>query len=639
MSDELSRRRSLDSLKKEAKRWLDALRAQVNDARARLERALPNAPALPTLRDVQHALALEHGFPGWTALKDQLIADRKVTATTLAQYETMAEALLEAYRTGSEAAMERHWRFTWHRRPWRGMRTYVQLDLGKIPGNEVEILLDDARQLVALEHGFDSWDALKQYVATMPVRSAVAAKPVRVISGDAVAGERIIASSREWSAIIRLLAQSGSNGLDAEGQMTDSVLDDVTRVEHITALKLGGSKALTDEGVHHLARLPRLQHLDLSGTAITDRGLAVLRELPALETVSLAMTRVTDAGIAFLSACEKLERVNLSWTHTGDGAIRSLAGKAKLHHFWSGNGVTDAGLALLHEFPVYKRWQGGEPTMALLSYDAGPNMLFVRGPFTNRGMRGLKGLDGLFGLNIDASELAVTGEGLEPLVSLANFGWLAFDARDDAMPHIARMPKLRFLGCQDTVASDDGFVALSRSQSIERIWGRRSHNLRRRGFIALSEMPALSGLSLSCLNVDDVGVSALPRFPALRELMPMDVPDEGYRHIRNCEQLESLVLMYCRDTTDAATEHIVGMPKLARYFNSYTRITDRTPELLSRIASLESVTFDGCAGLTNEGIANLVRLPKLRELRISGLRVTADVAAVFGDSVKVHYSL
>lgn len=272
MSDELSRRRSLDSLKKEAKRWLDALRAHVSDARARLERALPNAPALPTLRDVQHALALEHGLPGWAALKDQIIADGKVSATTLVQYEMMVIALHEAYRTGSDAAMERHWRFTWHRRPWRGMRTYVQLDLGRVPDDDVDISLDDARHLVALEHGFDSWDALKQYVATMPVRTVVAARPVRVIAGDAVEGERTIASSRDWSAVIRLLAQPGTNGLDAEGQMTDSVLDDVTHVEHITALKLGGSKALTDDGLRHLARLPRLQHLDLSGTAITDRG-------------------------------------------------------------------------------------------------------------------------------------------------------------------------------------------------------------------------------------------------------------------------------------------------------------------------------------------------------------------------------
>ena len=44
MSPELPPGRTLDSLKKEAKRWLKALRANVDDARARLERALPNAP-------------------------------------------------------------------------------------------------------------------------------------------------------------------------------------------------------------------------------------------------------------------------------------------------------------------------------------------------------------------------------------------------------------------------------------------------------------------------------------------------------------------------------------------------------------------------------------------------------------------
>jgi len=63
---------SLDNLKREAKRWLHALRSGDARARARFERALPNAPAEPTLRHVQHALAREHGFPGWAALKSQL---------------------------------------------------------------------------------------------------------------------------------------------------------------------------------------------------------------------------------------------------------------------------------------------------------------------------------------------------------------------------------------------------------------------------------------------------------------------------------------------------------------------------------------------------------------------------------------
>jgi len=446
---------------------------------------------------------------------------------------------------------------------------------------------------------------------------------------------RSIASTREWDAAVRLLVLHPSAVLSAEGQMTDEVLADVSAVDTVTGLNLGGSKALTDEGVRHLARLPALKHLDVSGTAITDRGLAVLRDLPALETLSLAGTRITDEGIAHLAHCHELRQLDLSWTRTGDGALRALAGKQKLAVFASGNDVTDEGIPLLHELPVFKTWHGGEIRMALLSYSSLPNQLSLRGRFTDRGMQHMRGLDGLFGLNVDDGRLAITSAALEPLVSLPNLGWLAVDAKDDWMPYIAKMPRLRFLGAQDTAAGDDGFVALSKSQSIEYIWGRRCHNLRRRGFMALAHMPALRGLSVSCLNVDDVGVSALPAFPALKELMPMDIPDAGYRHIGQCGQLESLTLMYCRDTTDAATEHITSLGKLSYYFNSYTTITDRTPELLSGMDSLERITFDTCHGLTNAGVARLARLPRLRELRVSGKGVTPDVADAFSSQVTV----
>src|SRR5512143_3834380 len=118
-------------------------------------------------------------------------------------------------------------------------------------------------------------------------------------------------------------------------------------------------------------------------------------------------------------------------------------------------------------------------------------------------------------------------------------------------------------------------------------------------------MPSLRALSVSCLNVEDDGIAALPSFPALRELMPMDVPDEGYRHIGRCTELDSLVLMYCRDTGDRATEHIVTLPKLRKYFASYTKITDRTPEMLSQMDSLEHVEIYGCPGITDAGVARL----------------------------------
>src|SRR6186713_158784 len=61
---------TLERLKKQAKRWLKALRDGNDEARARLIRVLPNAPASPTLRDVQHAVARELEFPGWSALTE-----------------------------------------------------------------------------------------------------------------------------------------------------------------------------------------------------------------------------------------------------------------------------------------------------------------------------------------------------------------------------------------------------------------------------------------------------------------------------------------------------------------------------------------------------------------------------------------
>jgi hypothetical protein len=643
MNDKSIGRRNLESLKKEAKRWFDALRRNVPEARTRFDQVIPNTPAQPTLRDVQHALALEHGFPGWTELKRALTERTGPPPRSLARFEDMAHALLEAYRTGTPAAMERHWALTWHRRNHLAMRTYVQLDLGRHAGavnQNDDITLDDARYLVAREHGFERWDALGEHCAGLPESpSVITAKPVRVRAAETLDEEAPAWSSRDWGAVLARLKAGSAVGIDAEGQMTDAMLDDVSRVEHITALRLSGSRSVTDAGLRHLARLSRLKVLDLSGTGITDDGLEVLRGLPELEKVSLAWTKVSDAGSAHLSSCERLASVDLQGTSSGDGAIRALAGKARLSQLRTGNAVTDAGLSLLRELPIFESWHGGEPRMGLLSYEASPNYLLLRGPFTDRGMNELESLRGLFALNLDASELGITAAGLAPLIGLPNLGWLAFDASDEAMAYIARMPRLRFLGCQDTAAGDDGFVSLSQSQSIEFIWGRRCHNLRTRGFAALARMPALRALSVSCKNVDDAGVAHLPSFPALRELMPMDVPDEGYRHIARCEALESLILMYCRETSDVATEHIVRLPNLKNYFASYTRITDRTPELLSRIDSLERITLDSCSGVTNAGLAHLSRLPGLRELRVSGPQINSDILSAFPARIRVVYSL
>ena len=91
MPRQITPRTSLENLKREAKRWLKALHAGDPLARARLARVWADAPQSPTLRDAQHALALEHGAPGWRAFTDRLAG-----GAAIRQYDRVAEALVTA---------------------------------------------------------------------------------------------------------------------------------------------------------------------------------------------------------------------------------------------------------------------------------------------------------------------------------------------------------------------------------------------------------------------------------------------------------------------------------------------------------------------------------------------------------------
>ncbi len=393
--------------------------------------------------------------------------------------------------------------------------------------------------------------------------------------------------------------------------------------------------------------MPQLVELDLSGYpggSITDRGLEVLRHLPALRRFQICWQRgISDAGVANLAFCDQLERVDLLGSPTGDGAVRALCGKRGLSHFKTGRLVTDAGLALLHEFPVFKTWQGAEPRYDLMTFgNADPNYLMVDGPFSDAGFASLAGLDGVFGLGLFWHVSGLTAEGLRPLTRLPNLGALGCGGElcnDTAMRHIAAIPRLRMLMAQGTVATDDGFTALSQSRTIEHIWGRECPNLRGRGFAALADMPTLKGLAVSCKFVDDASLATLPGFPALTWLLPMDVTDDGFRHVGRCEQLEKLTCMYCRDTGDLATQHIAGLSRLKYYYAGQTQITDRSLEILSGMHSLEEVELARCAGISDLGLEHIARLPRLKRVFVNAsAQVTRAGIAVFPADVRVDFA-
>lgn len=636
---------SFDQLQKQAKELLRRYRAGHQDAAERIRAANsrlfePGARAV-TLADAQFALALELGFESWAALKHHITAPH---SGGLDAFDRIAKELADAYTAGDTAAIRRiNWRYGTSFACDFHETAEAQRQLPAWFAAEArthDLALGDTRRMIAHSYGFSNWEAFAAQFAR-PASSPRGPSPAYSFDDRALCASGPL-SPDDWDAIAGVMKEREIDSLRAGG-ITDTGLAHLSRLEGLKHLDLDGSSELTDAGLALLASFPRLESLNLSGVKgrITDHGLEVLRRLPALASIRLCwQANISDAGIAGLAACDRLAEVDLLGTPTGDGAIRALMAKPSLQVFKSGRNVTNAGIALLHEFPAFKTWQGGEPRSGLMAADPGPNHLLLDGSFTAAGIAALSTLEGLVALSLFWHCSSFSGDDLGPLKLLPHLAVLGCGGErcdDAAMRHIAVFPRLRKLMAQGTVASDAGFAALSRSHTLEYLWGRECPNLTGSGFASLAAMPRLAGLAVSCRNVEDPALAMLPRFRALREFLPMDIPDRGFRHIGSCEGLEALWCMYCRNTGDDATQHIAGL-RLKSYYAGQTRITDRSLEILGRMSSLERIELRACPGITDTGVAQLAGLTKLRELKLASLLgVTPSVGARFGSGVRVKF--
>jgi len=645
MSDSTPRRLSIEQLRKQAKELLRQLRNGDPPALERLRKCKPTVSD-PILADTQFILAREHGFESWPKLVHHL-----QRSSGLEQHRQIAADLVAVYNSADAEAATRLNDLFHSTLNTERIRDFIRDKLFNLPDTERRqnnFTLDDAQIVVAQLYGFSDWNELVQSSSTSAsdLHSApfvLSSKPpfYRIDWANNRIEPRQPMSSKDWENVCSAIKELGLTSINSVGLIGDDDLEIISQLDQITSLNLDGSKSLTDKGLQHLARMPQLRELILGGQ-ITDQTLSVLGQLPELRVFKMFwQDNITDQGISNLKFCEHLEEVDLLGCNTGDGAIAALAGTPNLSRFKTGRNVTDDGLALLQQFPAFKAWPAEEPRFGLMSFSAEPTNLLIDGPFTRQGLNNLRGLDGLAGLSFFWHTSQLRGDDLQSLDGLPNLVYLGCQGElcdDDAMQHIAAHPKLRMLMGQGTVATDEGFRSLSRSQTIEYFWGRECPNLNGPGFVALSQMPALKGLAVSCKFVEDAALATLPDFPSLKELLPMDVRDDGFRHIGRSEQLESLILMYCRDTTDVATSHLTAMPRLKKYHAGYTLITDVSLEMLSQIKSLEEISFEGCKFITDDGIPFLTTLPNLREISIGGCpKVTRSGVKGFASGVRVNY--
>ncbi|MBM3787654.1 MAG: hypothetical protein FJW30_25130 [Acidobacteria bacterium] len=414
---------------------------------------------------------------------------------------------------------------------------------------------------------------------------------------------------REVGALVAAMLERRSRYLHISADIDDALLARLARSVPFKKLTIEGAPRITQAGLRHFETL---ESVDISGYrgTLTDSSLEFIGRNRGLRSVQFAWQQnVTGAGLAALRHCDKLEQVNLMGTNTGDEVLEALAGKPRLHLLSTGRKTTGKGLALLRQFPKFAKPDDSPVECDLMSFQSPKNHILLDGPIEDADLNGLRGLDGLQGLNLFWHIGPITAAGLLRIQDLPNLQHFGIDGKlcdDAAMARIANFPKIRHLQAQGAVATTRGFQALGKCRTLEFLWGRDCSSFSTAGAKALSHLTGLG------ITLKDVDLKVLPSFPNLRQLMPMDAVDAEFRHVSACAGLERLWCMYCRETGDAATEHLAGHPRLRTYYAGQTKITDQSLAILAGLPALEEVEIWNCAGVTPGGLRRLKKSVRVR---------------------------
>ena len=138
--------------------------------------------------------------------------------------------------------------------------------------------------------------------------------------------------------------------------VTDAGLAHLGRLPKLRSLRLQGAAEITDAGAARLKDLVGLRELYLDDSALTDAGLAQLKTLKELEELGLHRTKITDTGVAGLGGLARLRKLDLSMTALDGTGLSGLRGMTALRELnISNTRVTDTGLTHLRALAALRK--------------------------------------------------------------------------------------------------------------------------------------------------------------------------------------------------------------------------------------------------------------------------------------------
>jgi hypothetical protein len=133
--------------------------------------------------------------------------------------------------------------------------------------------------------------------------------------------------------LLALRSQTGIKTLHLGGDtVTDKGLASVAELSDLRELVIWWAMNVTDDGVGHLSRLPKLSMVDISLSPLTDDGVRHLAELPTLEDLHLQGKKFSDKSLLYLSRAKNLKSLFLRMdvSEIGDEGLKHLEGLTNL---------------------------------------------------------------------------------------------------------------------------------------------------------------------------------------------------------------------------------------------------------------------------------------------------------------------
>jgi len=256
-----------------------------------------------------------------------------------------------------------------------------------------------------------------------------------------------------------------------QGWVSDSDLELVAKLDKLERLDLSSTR-ITDLGLLKLKDLKNVRELNLFyAELVTDEGLATMRNWTKIERINARGTKVTDNTLALLAGKTTITALDIGYAEVTDSGLQHLSTLPNLRELsFGGNKLTEVGLQVLRTLPQLR-------TLDLSGRQRTDSGLWSLGT-TDLGLDPIATVAELRELNL--SGLGITGRGLGKLKPLAKLERLDVHAckrvGNDAAPFLAALPALKWVDVRDTAFTAAGVDELKKLRPDLRIEGAPAAN-------------------------------------------------------------------------------------------------------------------------------------------------------------------